>query len=44
MKIVGDQVSTDVRAMIGAVTWIRDRKSKSEYKAKGGPAVIADPV
>ena len=44
VRIVGDQVSTDARAVTGAVTWIRGRKSKSEYKAKGGPAAIADPV
>ncbi len=44
MSIVGDQVSTDARAVTGAVTWIRGRRSKREYKVKGGPAAIADPV
>ena len=44
MRIVGDQASTDARARIGAVACLRGRKSKSEYKSKGGPRAIADPV
>jgi len=43
-RIIDDQVFTDARARIGAVASIRDRKTKSEYKEKGGRTTIADPV
>jgi len=42
--MIGDRVSTDGRARIGAVAWIRDPMRKSDYKEKGGQTVIGDLV
>ncbi|MGO8973948.1 MAG: hypothetical protein ACLQNV_10530 [Steroidobacteraceae bacterium] len=37
-------MSTDARAEIGAVAWIRDRKRRSDYKENGGRVAIGDLV
>jgi hypothetical protein len=41
-KLISDRVSTDGRAKIRAVAWIRDPTRKSDYKEKGVQTVIGD--
>src|ERR1700716_313145 len=42
--MIGDRVSTDGRAKIGAGEWTRDPMRKSDCRAKGGRTRIGDPV
>jgi len=39
-----DRVSTDGRARIGAVPWMRDPMRNGDYKENGGQIVIGDLV